>query len=254
MPENFWLFILVGFVAQLVDGALGMAYGITTTTFLLSLGLPPVTASASVHFAEVITTAASGISHWKLGNVDKALLSELALHGVIGAVAGAYILVNVSGEFIRPFVAVYLVIMGGYILLKVFHKIQSPANPPHLTILGLVGGFLDAIGGGGWGPVVTSTLLARGNSPRYTVGSVSLAEFFVALAASLTFLTGSQLVDGWIIAGLIIGGVIASPVAALLAKKLPARAMMALIGSTIVLLGLRSIWLFQPLALALFSK
>ncbi|MFZ6029914.1 MAG: sulfite exporter TauE/SafE family protein [Chloroflexota bacterium] len=248
MPENFWLFILVGFLAQLVDGALGMAYGVITTTFLLSLGIPPVSASASVHMAETITTAASGLSHWGLGNVDMRTLRKLAPAGVLGAVAGAYLLVHIPGETIRPFVTLYLLGMGVYILLKVFHKIQPPAKAPRLAPLGLIGGFLDAAGGGGWGSIVSSTLIAGGSPPRYTVGSVNLAEFFVAASASLTFLTGASLVNGWIIAGLILGGVAASPVAAFAAKKLPARAMMVLVGSTIVLLGLRGILFLRPLA------
>lgn len=243
MLDDFILFVAVGFAAQLVDGAIGMAYGLSATTVMLGLGFPPATASASVHAAEVFTTGISGISHWRFGNVDWSFVWRLAVPGMLGGATGAYILTTLPGDSVTPFVNVYLLVMGAWILWKALRNDRAVAGAPPRWImpLGLGGGFLDAIGGGGWGPMVTSTLLGQGTTPRFTIGSVSFAEFFVTAAISVTFL-GTIGLDLWpIIAGLILGGALAAPIAAYAAKAIPDRPLMILVGSVIVLLSLRGL-------------
>lgn len=243
MFEDIYLYIVVGFAAQMVDGAIGMAYGITSTTVLLSVGIPPATASACVHAAETFTTGASGLAHWKLGNVDRRLLWRLAVPGMVGGVIGAYVLANVSGELLKPYISAYLLLLGLFIIYKAMHRKPSFIDEPpnNVAPLGFFGGLVDAIGGGGWGPMVTSTLLGQGTEPRYAIGSVNLAEFFVTVAISATFLFTIGL-DLWpIITGLIIGGVIAAPLAALATKYLPAKMLMILVGCVIVVLSARTI-------------
>jgi len=242
MLGDFVLFVAVGFAAQLVDGAIGMAYGLSGTTVMLSLGIPPATASASVHAAEVFTTGVSGFSHWRFGNVDWAFVSRLALPGMLGGAIGAYLLTTIPGDTIAPFINAYLLIMGAWILLKALRERPTVSEPPRwIAPLGLGGGFLDAIGGGGWGPMVTSTLLGHGTKPRFTIGSVNFTEFFVTATISATFL-GTIGLELWpIIAGLILGGVLAAPLAAYAAYKIPDRPLMILVGSVIALLSLRGL-------------
>jgi len=235
------VYIIVGFIAQIIDGALGMAYGVTSTTFLLSMGIPPVAASASVHTAEIFASGASGLAHLRFGNVDKKLFKKLLLPGIIGGILGAYILTAVPGKMIKPFIALYLLIMGLIILRKAFKKIEQKEVRTRLVPLGVSGGFFDAIGGGGWGPIVTSTLVARGHNPRFSIGSVNLAEFFVTVAEVATFLTIIGLVHWQIIIGLIIGGVMAAPLAAYVCKRLPSRALMIMVGLIIMALSIRTI-------------
>jgi len=219
----------------MIDGALGMAYGVSLTTFLLSTGIPPATASASVHTAEIFTTGASGISHLKLGNVNKELFTKLLVPGMIGGIVGAYILTSIPVKIIKPFVALYLLLMGVIILRKTFKKIEETTTPrAKLFPLGLIGGFFDALGGGGWGPIVTSTLVARGHNPRFTIGTVNLAEFFVTLTEVATFLMIMGLAQLQIILGLIIGGVIAAPLAAYVCKKIPSKKLMIIVGILIL--------------------
>lgn len=242
MPEDILLYVAVGFLAQMVDGAIGMAYGVTSTSVLLSFGVPPATASACVHAAETFTTAASGASHWRVGNVDFKLVRRLAIPGAIGGALGAYVLSNIDGGVIRPYIAAYLLAMGCYILWKALRPSPELRDPPErVGLLGLFGGFVDSIGGGGWGPIVTTSLIGQGTTPRYAIGSVSLSEFFVTLTISATFMMTVGL-DLWpIITGLIIGGVIAAPIAALAAKHIPARVLMVLVGIVIILLSARTI-------------
>lgn len=234
----------VGFLAQVIDGALGMAYGVTSNSFLLGLGLPPALASASVHAAEVFTTAASGAAHWRLGNVDRTLFQRLVMPGVLGGVIGAYLLTEAPGDLIKPLVALYLLAMGARILYKALRRPSAAGHTPPLFPLGLAGGFLDAIGGGGWGPVVTSTLVANGHTPRTAIGSVNTAEFFVTLAQSVTFvlslgaLLGDQVT---VVAGLVLGGLPAAPLAALVSRRLPPRRLMLIVGGLIVLLSARTL-------------
>ncbi len=246
LSVNVLLFALVGFIAQMVDGALGMAYGVSSNTLLLSLGLPPRIASACVHTAEMFTTAASGLSHFRVGNVNKSLVLSLIVPGVVGGVAGAYILTEVPADIIKPIVSAYLLAMGAVILLKAFRKAQTAEGTPRPILLALVGGFLDAIGGGGWGPIVTSTLVARGHEPRFMIGSVNAAEFLVTTSEAITFFIAIPLLlrDHWpAIVGLLLGGVIAAPLAAYICKRLPAKTLMIMVGVLIILLSLRTIYL-----------
>jgi uncharacterized membrane protein YfcA len=240
MWDDFVLFVAVGFAAQMVDGAAGMAYGVSATSVMLSFGIPPATASASVHTAEVFTTGISGLSHWRFGNVQWPLVLRLAIPGMIGGAIGAYLLTAVPVDFIRPIITGYLLVMGVYIILKAMRADPTTAEPPKWLIpLGFGGGFLDAAGGGGWGPMVASTLLGRGTTPRYTIGSVNAAEFFVTLVISATFLTTVGLELWPIIAGLILGGALAAPLAAYVAKTVPDRPLMILVGAVVILLAVR---------------
>ncbi|WP_295921936.1 sulfite exporter TauE/SafE family protein [Xanthomonas sacchari] len=219
LSETFYWFVLVGLAAQLVDGALGMAFGLVSSSVLLSLGLPPAVVSASVHSAEVFTTGASGLSHLALGNVDKRLFLRLALPGMVGGVTGAYVLTQLPGELIRPFVYLYLLALAVLILLRAAGRALPRREVRRVPLLGFVAGLLDASGGGGWGPVATSTLLAHGGQARTTIGTVNAAEFLVTLSISLTFLLtmGVQHLD--IVLGLLVGGMLAAPLAALLVKR-----------------------------------
>ena len=241
MEITIFFFILVGFLAQMIDGALGMAYGVSSTSLLLTMGISPAAASASVHAAELLTTGVSGIFHLKFGNVDKAVLKKLLIPGVIGGGLGAYVLSEISSTVIKPLVAVYLIIMGGIILWKAFRKIEPGEAKTRLIPLGLVGGFFDAIGGGGWGPIVTTTLVARGKEPRFAVGSVNLAEFFVTLSESFVFILTIGLVHWKIIVGLMIGGVLAAPLAAFVCSRIPRRPLMCMVGSLIIAVSLRTL-------------
>ncbi len=243
MGHSIWEFIIVGFLAQLIDGALGMAYGVSSNTFLLSIGVPPAVASASVHAAEVVTTGVSGLSHWRLGNIDRSLFRRLVIPGVLGGVIGAYLLTEMPTEVIKPIVALYLGIMGAIILRRAMHPIVEREVRTALAPLGVIGGFFDAIGGGGWGPIVTSTLVARGNNPRLTIGSVSMTEFFVTLSQSIVFILTLTLTleNAQIILGLLIGGVIAAPLAAFAARYIPARPLMMAVGVLIIILSIRTL-------------
>ena len=242
-------YLLIGILAQTVDGALGMAYGATATAFLTSAGVGAAASSASIHIAEVFTTGASGISHFKLGNVNKKLLYNLLVPGVIGAILGASTLcyLESSGIFseddfktyIKPLTTLYTLILGIMILRKAFAKIIKKRRVRNLRPLAVFGAFMDSVGGGGWGPIVTSTLLSTGRSISYTIGSVNAAEFFVALASSITFFVFVGLDPGlWkIIAGLIIGGVFAAPFAAVLVKKVKRKPIMIFVGCFIIFLS-----------------
>lgn len=242
--DDILLYVAIGFVAQMIDGAIGMAYGVTTSSVLLGMGVPPATASACVHAAETFTTGASGLAHWKLGNVDRRLLWRLAVPGMIGGAIGAYALSEFPGDTLKPFVSAYLLLLGLVIIWKALARkpLAAPA-PRSVAPLGFFGGLLDAIGGGGWGPIVTSSLLGQGATPRYAIGSVNLAEFFVTLTISTTFFLTVGLSLWPIIAGLIVGGVIAAPFAALAAKHVPAKVLMLVVGCVVVLLSVRTIYI-----------
>lgn len=237
------IFVAGGFVAQMVDGALGMAYGVTATTFLLSFGIGPAAASASVHASEIFTTGASGLSHLRFKNVNSKLFRHLLIPGVIGAIIGAYVLSSFSeyGAYIKPVVSVYTLILGGVIIVKAIRKLKDKKKIKRIGILAFFGAFLDSIGGGGWGPIVSSTLIARGRNMRYTVGSVNLAEFFITLASSATFFTLIGIHHWHVIIGLIIGGTIAAPIAAYFTSKIPVRAGLITVGIVIVVVSLRNL-------------
>jgi len=232
------VFVFIGFIAQLIDGSLGMAYGVTATLSLLSTGVTPLAASAAVHAAEVITTGVSGLAHHFMRNIDRSLFLRLAIPGVFGGVAGALLLAQIPPQAARIVVPAYLALMGIRILSRVRAAQVTNPNSGRLTPLALAGGFLDAIGGGGWGPIVVSTLIARGGAPRYVIGTVNAAEFLVSLAITIAFFgaLGSQFTP--ITLGLIIGGVVAAPLAALAVQRIPRTLAMILVGITVLLLAL----------------
>jgi uncharacterized protein len=242
MWDEFILFVAVGFAAQMVDGAVGMAYGVSATTVMLSFGVAPATASASVHAAEVFTTGISGWSHWRFGNVQWSVVSRLAIPGMIGGAIGAYVLTTLPVDLIKPLITLYLLLMGIIIIARaIWSELSSGEWPTWLVPLGFGGGFLDAVGGGGWGPMVASTLLGRGMKARYTIGSVNAAEFFVTLVVSITFLSTIGLELWPMIAGLILGGAAAAPLAAYVAKTIPDQPLMLMVGAVVILLSIRGI-------------
>ncbi len=239
----FWSALGVGLLAQVVDGALGMAYGITSTTFLMASGVSPAMASASVHVAEVFTTGVSGIAHAKLGNVNRNLFLRLLLPGIAGAVLGAYLLTSIDGKTIKPFISAYLLIMGLYIFGKVFRKIKAARQEPkHVAKLALFGGFVDAVGGGGWGPVVTTTLLGTGHDPRTTIGSVNFAEFFLTFSSAIAFTALVGFGPWMIVAGLVVGGLFSAPLAAYLCSRMQTRTLLALVGTLITVVSLFNLY------------
>lgn len=241
--RGFWTAAGVGLLAQMVDGALGMAYGVTSTTFLLSTGVPPAAASASVHIAEIFTTGFSGFSHWKLGNVNTALFRRLLIPGIIGGLVGAYLVTSLDGDLLRPWIAAYLVVIGVFIISKAFRPIRIRTEPPtYVAPLAVTGGFVDAIGGGGWGPVVTTSLLGSGQDPRTTIGSVNAAEFFLAISTGLSFAMLGGLTHWTTIAGLVLGGLFAAPFAAVLVRTLPTRALLIIVGLLITSLSVWNLW------------
>jgi uncharacterized membrane protein YfcA len=233
--DSWWLFFAVGFGAQLVDGTLGMAYGVLSNTALMAIGLPPAHASALVHTAEIFTTSASAASHIYHRNVDWRLVARLGITGVLGAILGAWILSNVEVSAARRFVYAYLLIMGCWILWKSVRIALEPRPPAGWTgALGFAAGFLDASGGGGWGPMTTSTLVGSGHEPRYSVGSVNTTEFFITVAAATTFFTELGAVSLDHLLPLVIGGVLAAPFGGWLVKHIPAQKLMTAVGLLIV--------------------
>lgn len=237
LGQDFLFFVLVGLIAQLIDGALGMAYGLISSAVLLSMGLPPATVSASVHAAEVFTTGVSGASHALHRNVDRKLFLKLAIPGVIGGVAGAYVLTQLPGDAVKPYIYGYLLVLALLVLRRAIQRRRKPKREPrYVPALGLVAGFLDAVGGGGWGPMATSTLLAKGGQVRMTIGSVTAAEFAITLATSITFLIHLGITHWEVIAGLLVGGVIAAPLAAWLVKRVPERPALGAVG--VLILGI----------------
>ncbi len=229
-------FILIGFAAQLIDGALGMAFGQISSTILITIGVPPAAASAGVHTAETFTTAVSGISHVAHGNVDWRLFFRIAIPGILTGVLGAYVLTQVSAETAKPVVLAYLTALGFYLFYRgVMHR-HTEKRPRIVEPLGAVGGFLDAAGGGGWGAIVTSNLLVQGSNPRKTIGTVNTAEFFLTISISATFIATL----GWgafttATIGLLIGGVIAAPFGAWIAKRVNPDRLLTFVGMILTL-------------------
>ena len=243
--QDFWIFLLVGFGAQIVDGALGMAYGVISSTVLLAFGVPPATASASVHAAEVFTTAASAGSHAVNKNVNWGLFVPLALGGALGGGLGAFVLTSIDGDLLKPWITAYLSIMGFVIIWRATKQTRERVFPTKLAgPLGLVGGFFDAIGGGGWGPTVTTTMVGSGQDPRISIGTANTAEFFVTATISATFLaallTGHwQQADGVVnhamsVVGLIVGGLMAAPFAGIIARIAPKRVLTYGVGAVVL--------------------
>ncbi|WP_077350371.1 sulfite exporter TauE/SafE family protein [Algoriphagus sp. A40] len=244
--EMFLWFLLVGFIAQSIDGALGMAYGVSSNSILLGIGIPPASASAWVHFAQVFTSLASGISHWKLGNVDWKLAKKLLIPGVLGSIIGAFFLSNVDGNMIKPIIALYLLIMGVVILRKSrksHHPVKFNRESRSLPILATSGGFADAVGGGGWGPIVNSTLLSKGKIARYAIGTGNFVEFFVSLASASTFLFFVKELSLAPVLGLILGGIVAAPFAAYICKLIKPKYLMVAVGVLIIFLSIRTFYL-----------
>jgi uncharacterized membrane protein YfcA len=244
------LLALAGLGAQLVDGSLGMAYGVTSTTLLLAIGTNPAAASATIHLAEIGTTLASGLSHWKFGNVDWKVVAKVGVPGAVGAFTGATVLSSLSTEVAAPVMSLILLALGAYLLVRFTlrgidrRNLGKPVRKRFLSPLGLVAGFVDATGGGGWGPVGTPALLASGRmEPRKVIGSIDTSEFLVALAASLGFLLalGSQGINFAWVAALLIGGLVAAPIAAWLVRHVPPRLLGSLVGGIIVLTNTRTL-------------
>jgi len=241
LPADLLTYVAIGFGAQLVDGALGMAYGITASSLLLGVGVPPAVTSATVHAAECFTTGASAASHHAFGNIDRMLFRQLLLPGVVGAGIGAYLLASLPGELMKPWIAGYLLLMGVWIVVRALREYRPRVVASHLRPLGFFGALVDALGGGGWGPVVASNLLARGNDLRLTVGTVNAVEFFVTLTASVVFLLTLGLSHWQLIAGLAIGGVLAAPVGAWLVRYVRPRPMLAAVGLLVIVLSGRTL-------------
>ena len=235
---KFLFFVVAGFLAQMVDGMLSMGYGVTSATCLMSFGVSPVSVSAAIHTSEIFTTGISGYSHYKFGNVNKKLFKHLVIPGVIGAILGAAMLVFLGekyGDYLMPVIALYAGFLGLKILIKAFQAQPKSKKIKRIGWLAAVGGFFDSFGGGGWGPIVTSSLISKGRSPKYTVGSVSLTEFFVTLSSAFTFFVTVGVSHWNVVLGLLIGGSIAAPIAARLAGKLPRKTMMILVGIMVMI-------------------
>ena len=240
LPE-FLTFAIVGALAQLVDGALGMAYGVTSAGLLLGLGMPPVMASASVHYAETFTCGASGLSHLAAGNVRRRLFLALAIPGVIGALLGVWLAVHLPAQWMRIALTPYLLGMGLFLLLRGAKHPGERTEPPRGTsLLGGAAGFLDAVGGGGWSALTATTLLARGLQPRAVIGSVHLAKCVVSIAASVAFLFGIGAGHVVAVLGLIVGGILAAPFGAFFIRRIPARAATVLAGLAVLALGINN--------------
>lgn len=239
--HNLLPFIIAGFMAQLIDGSLGMGYKVSSTTFLLASGLQPALASSSVHTAGMFTSAASGLAHFKFGNLDKKLFKQLVIPGITGGILGVMLLNLVPGDVLKPFVAFYLLLMGVRIVVKSLNRIAGVSVNANVGRLGFVGGFFDAVGGGGWGPIVTGTLVANGHDPRLVIGSTNIAEFFVTVAQVVTFFVVLRGIDWTVVGGLVIGGVAAAPLAAWVCRRLPLKKLMLAVGVLIILLSLRTL-------------
>ena len=243
LGTHFLLFVAIGLGAQLIDGALGMAYGLVSSSILLAMGMPPAAVSASVHTAEVFTTGVSGAAHGMLGNVDRRLMLRLAVPGVVGGVIGATVLSHIDGDAIKPWIYGYLLVLALLILLRAIGRRLPRGEVKRVGVLGFVSGLLDAIGGGGWGPMATSTLLANGGEARTSIGTVSASEFLVTLAISITFLFSIGLEHWQVILGLLVGGVIAAPLAAMLVRHVRERIVLFAVGGLVLAISSVQIWL-----------
>lgn len=238
----FYWMLLVGFLAEIVAGSMGMGYGVICTTILLILNVPPPVISASIHSAESFTSAAGTISHWQLGNINKKLVRALAIPAVIGAVIGALALTYVGERYAKmtkPFIAAYTMYLGVRILQNAFRKKEhnTQKKKTNITTLGLLGGFIDSFGGGGWGPLVTGTFIKNGHTPRFVIGSSTMAKFILTVASAITFIFTVGIHHWNIVAGLLIGGVITAPFSAMLTAKLPTKKMFIIVGCVVIIMG-----------------
>ena len=244
----FYYFLAAGFVFAMIDGAIGMSYGVTSTSFSLSMGIPPASASMGVHLSEIMSNGIAGWMHYRMGNINWKLFKLLLIPGIIGAVTGAYLLSSLEhySTYTKPVVSLYTLILGGVILSKAFKKIaiKSSEKIKRIPLLGLGGGFIDAVGGGGWGSIVLSTLIAGGRNPRFSLGTVKLTRFFIALMSSITFISMLSSRHWEAVAGLVIGSAIASPIAAKISNKISAKAIMVAVGIIVILISIKSIVAF----------
>ncbi|WP_428331144.1 TSUP family transporter [Mucilaginibacter sp.] len=248
IPFEFYYFLGAGFVFALIDGAIGMSYGVTSTSFSLSMGVPPASASMGVHLSEIMSNGIAGWMHYRMGNINWKLFKLLLVPGIIGAVTGAYLLSSLEhySQYTKPFVSLYTLILGIVILSKAFKTgvKKSSDKIKKISLLGLGGGFIDAVGGGGWGSIVLSTLIAGGRNPRFSLGTVKLSRFFIALMSSITFITMLNSNHWGAVAGLVIGSAIASPIAAKISNKISAKAIMIAVGVIVIIISVKSIVLF----------
>ena len=240
----FWSAVAVGLLAQVIDGALGMAYGITASSFLLAAGASPAMASGATHLAEVFTTGVSGVSHLKMGNVNKKLFFSLLIPGIVGALVGTYILGNIDGKALKPYISAYLLLMGLYVLSKAFRHIRPKheISTAKIAPLALFGSFMDTTGGGGWGPIVTTTLVGSGHDPRTTIGSVNFAEFFLTVTAAAALFSILDHTVWVIVAGLVVGGLFAAPFAAYITKHIKTKTLLILVGSLISIISIFNLY------------
>lgn len=243
----FYWMLLAGFCAEMVAGSMGMGYGVMCTTVLLILNVPPPVISASIHSAESFTSAAGSLSHWQLGNVNKKLVKALAIPAVIGAVIGAVLLTYVGEHYakmVKPFIAAYTMYLGIRILQNAFKKKEMSNNKKktNIPVLGLVGGFIDSFGGGGWGPLVTGTFIKNGHTPRYVIGSSTVAKFILTVASAITFVFTVGIHHWNIVAGLLIGGIVTAPFSATLTARLPVRKMFFGVGIVVIVMSFISLY------------
>jgi uncharacterized membrane protein YfcA len=250
LTSQFYYFLVAGFIFAMIDGAIGMSYGVTSTTFAISMGITPASASTAVHLSEILSNGIAGYMHKKMGNVNWRLLKMLLLPGIIGAVTGAYLLSSLEhySNYTKPFVSLYTLILGIVILSKAIKArakvVQTKDKIKKIGLLGFFGGFIDAVGGGGWGSIVLSSLIAGGRHPRFSLGTVKYSRFFVAFLSSLTFITMINNLHWQAIMGLVIGSACASPIAAKVSNKISAKTIMLAVGIIVILVSLRSIFKF----------
>ena len=250
VPTNLYYFLIAGFIFAMIDGAIGMSYGVTSTTFSLSMGIPPASASTDVHLSEILSNGIAGLMHYKMGNVNMKLFKMLVIPGIIGAMIGAFLLSSLEhySNYTKPAISLYTLILGTVILSKAFNlkrkKGEVKKKIKNITALGFGGGLIDAVGGGGWGSIVLSTLIAGGRHARFSLGSVKASRFFVAFMSSLTFITMLKGLHWEAIGGLVIGSAIASPIAARVSNRISAKSIMIAVGIIVILVSLKSILTF----------
>ncbi|MEP7108687.1 MAG: sulfite exporter TauE/SafE family protein [Ferruginibacter sp.] len=243
----FYWMLLIGFGAEIIAGSMGMGYGVICTSLLLILNVPPAIVSASIHSAEAFTSAAGTVSHWQLGNINMKLAKALAIPAIIGAVAGALLLTYVGENYAKitkPFIAMYTIYLGIRILQNAFKKknIKQQKTPGNITALGLIGGFIDSFGGGGWGPLVTGTFIKNGHTPRFVIGSSTFAKCILTIASAITFIFTIGIQHWNIVAGLLIGGIVTAPFSAMLTSRLPTKKMFIAVGTVVIFCGLVTIF------------
>ncbi len=247
---HFYYFLIAGFIFAMIDGAIGMSYGVTSTTFSLSMGIPPASASTAVHISEILSCGIAGWMHHRMGNINKKLFKLLVIPGIIGAVLGAYLLSSLEhySAYTKPFISLYTLALGILILSKAFNPFKKGKNNAkkitNIRPLGFFGGLIDAVGGGGWGSIVLSTLIAGGRNARTSLGTVKLSRFFISLMSSLTFITMLNSLHWYAVAGLVCGSAIASPIAAKVSNKISAKTIMVAVGIIVILVSLKSIITF----------